>query len=157
MGSNNLIKKEFHAILKCVIDAIRPSKLINNHLKLENKVLTVTTSLKFNNAPVQLKKDSFQLYNHNVYVLAFGKASLGKLSENFSLRQLKLNFRCLIKGMSQSVESLLGSENLSGGIAIVPYNEALNYLDDPSQLEIYPSKNSKIKYFYGAKVTLFSP
>ena len=77
MNSNCLIKKEFFTILKCVIDSINPSKLINSHLEIENKLLTVTTSLNFNDTPVQLKKESFQLTDRNVYVLAFGKAALG--------------------------------------------------------------------------------
>ena len=54
--------------------------------------------------------------------------------------------------MSQAIESLLEKENLSGGIAIVPYNDALSYLNDPNQIEIFPSENSKIQFFYGARV-----
>ncbi len=55
--------------------------------------------------------------------------------------------------MSQAVESLLEKDILFGGVAILPYNDALKYLNDTNQIEIFPNENSKIKYFYGAKVT----
>ena len=59
-------------------------------------------------------------------------------------------------GMSLAVEELIGQSHLVKGITILPFEEAQKYFNDQKlgSNQIYPSKDSKIAYYYGARKNL---
>lgn len=81
MASHSPLKKEFLVLLNSAIKSINPTILINNNVKLIRKnskdYLSISKELAFQNQEIPSGKDI--LLNKNVYILAFGKAALGKL------------------------------------------------------------------------------
>ena len=67
-----MLKKDFFFLVKNSLEAIEPSKLIRNVIKVENRSLVVENQ----NAVNRATKREF-LLNRNLYVVAFGKAALG--------------------------------------------------------------------------------
>ena len=72
-----MLKKDFFFLVKSSLEAIEPSKLIRNVIKVENRSLVVENQ----NAVNKVTKREF-LLNRNLYVVAFGKAALGNLVLN---------------------------------------------------------------------------
>ena len=72
-----MLKKDFFFLVKSSLEAIEPSKLIRNVIKVENRSLIVENQ----NAVNKVTKREF-LLNRNLYVVAFGKAALGNLVLN---------------------------------------------------------------------------
>ena len=55
------------------------------------------------------------------------------------------------------MEELIGQSHLVKGITILPFEEAQKYFTDQKSTtsnQIFPSKNSKIAYYYGARKNL---
>jgi len=75
-----MLRKDFFCLVKNSLEAIEPSKLIRNVLKVENTPLDKQDYLVLTDnqttANNSMKKREF-LLNHNLYVVAFGKAALG--------------------------------------------------------------------------------
>lgn len=77
-----MLRKDFFCLVKNSLEAIDPSKLIRNVIKIENKpldkqdYLTLTDNHPASNSDISLKKREF-LLNKNLFVVAFGKAALG--------------------------------------------------------------------------------
>jgi hypothetical protein len=77
-----MLRKDFFCLVKNSLEAIDPSKLIRNVIKIENKpfdkqdYLTLTDSHPASNNHNSVKKREF-LLKKNLYVVAFGKAALG--------------------------------------------------------------------------------
>jgi hypothetical protein len=67
-----MLKKDFFLLVKSSLEAIEPSKLIRNVIRIDNRYLVVENQ----NAVNTVTKREF-LLNHNLYVVAFGKAALG--------------------------------------------------------------------------------
>jgi hypothetical protein len=67
-----MLKKDFFLLVKSSLEAIEPSKLIRNVIRIDNRSLVVENQ----NAVNTVTKREF-LLNHNLYVVAFGKAALG--------------------------------------------------------------------------------
>ena len=138
INSNSMLSKDFILLLKYGLDSINPGKLIRNAFRIEKNDSSLAESLLIQNyvscSSDNCQEKKFDL-NKSVYVCAFGKAALG---------------------MSLEIEKLIGSSHLVKGIAILPFNDAKAYIqrDSNETNEIYPSANSKIKYFYGAKNNL---
>ena len=79
--SQVLISDLFH-LIQHSIEAIRPVKLVQAGLKLEHglqgrsSVLAISSRLLFPGEPIG--QDGRFVVNQNVYLVAFGKAALGK-------------------------------------------------------------------------------
>ena len=147
--SNNQCSKileTFHLLVKSSLEAINPAELVANCLKFEldnfskNIYMNVKNILSSDMCNKTFEKKV--LVDHNIYVLAFGKAALG---------------------MMTSVENMIGKTHVIEGIAIVPYNDAIKFLElnpqskdqfDQSSNQFYPFDNSRINYYYGAKSNL---
>jgi len=80
--SNKKLFSDFQTILNSSIEAIKPNKLIKQHVQVvrenQNDYLNISNDLLFPNQNLHVSKryQKFVL-KKNVYVAAFGKASLG--------------------------------------------------------------------------------